>query len=162
MTDRTVYILGRILGRMTIELKVDGSVALLNAFKNPWAEISLLHIGYFRKGIYTKELADYMSAMVQQIEISEDITSDIYPAQQNALTIGFETGKHFNIADEMAVRHITQQQLADKLGVNRMTVNRWVNESIPEERQTEVELAIYSISGIIGNGYSYNEKEKTQ
>lgn len=158
MTDRTVYILGRILGRMTVELKVDGAVSLLNAFKNPWSEISLLHIGYFRKAKYTKELADYMSAMVQQIDISEDITSDIYPAQQNALSIGFETGKKFNFADEMAARHITQQQLADKLGVNRMTVNRWINYAIPKEHRIDVELAMYSLSGMIGNGYSYNEK----
>ena len=33
MMDRTVYILGRILGRMTTELKVDASVVLTNALK---------------------------------------------------------------------------------------------------------------------------------
>lgn len=162
MMDRTVYILGRILGRMTTELKVDASVVLTNALKNPWSEISLLHIGYFRKKKHTQELADYMSAMIRQINTSEDIFSDIYPAQQTILSTGFESGKKFNFADEMTARHITQQQLANKLDVNRMTVNRWINYTIPKEQRINIELAIYSLSGKIGNGYDYIEPELTE
>lgn len=155
MTDRTVYILGCILGRMATELSVDCETVLLNAFHNPWSEISLLHIGYFRKAKYTDQLADYMSAMVKQIPESEDITKNIRPIQQGPVAMGFELGKTFNFANQIAERRITQQQLADKLGVTRMTVSRWLKDGIPDDRRTEIELAIYSLSGTIGNGYEY-------
>ena len=74
--------------------------------------------------------------------------------------MGYQTGLcPFDVKTEIRSRDITQQQLADHMGIGRSTLARWLSEegSIPKGRRTEIELAIYSLSGIIGNGYEYIE-----
>lgn len=159
MENRTVYILGRILGKMVKAFDADSEAILTNAMHNPMQEITILHMNHIRD--MPEWLRDYVGRMLNQIDGSENVSADIYPSQQSALTIGFTVGKvPFRIANEMSDRRISQQQLADKIGVNRVTVARWVADGFPKSRVYEIEWAIYSISGIIGNGYKYIEPEE--
>lgn len=154
MENRTVYILGRILGKMVKAFDADSEAILTNAMHNPMREITILHLNHMHD--MPKDLGEYIGKMINQIDGSEDATANIYPSQQSPLTIGYCVGKvPFRIENEMSDRRISQQELADKLGVNRVTVARWVKDGFPKNRRNEIELAIYSLSGMIGNGYKY-------
>lgn len=158
MDDRTVYILGRILGRMVHDLKVMNDYVGMNALHNPMEQITILHMRRMTsdKG-FPPYLYKFIGAMFNQIDV-DGATDNIQPKQQNIMVLGFESGRHpFDFETEMAARRITQQQLADKLGVSRMTVSRWLSNGMPEDRKCDVEIAIYSLSGKIGNGYDYIE-----
>lgn len=159
MTDRTVYILGRVLGKMVKAFNADASSILANAYHNPMREITVLHLNHMDM---PKELVKYIGKMLNQIDGAEDATGNIYPQQQSALSIGFTMGTvPFEWQNELSDRRITQQALADKLGVNRVTVARWVENGAPKNRLIDIELAIYSLSGIIGNGYEYINFDET-
>lgn len=161
MTDRSVYILGRILGKMVKALKADAPTVLTNAYHNPMREITALHLNHISD--MPEWLGVYIWKMLNQIDGSEDVTANIYPQQQNPLSIGFTVGSiPFKWLNEMSDRRITQQALADKLGVNRVTVARWAESGLPDSRRTDVEWAIYELSGIIGNGYEYINFEENE
>lgn len=160
MEDRTVYILGRVLGKMVKALNADAPTVLTNAFHNPMREITVLHLNHISD--MPEWLGVYIGKMLNQIDGSEDVTANIYPQQQNPLSIGFTVGSvPFKWQDEMSDRRITQQALADKLGVNRVTIARWIESGAPKDRLIEIELAIYSISGMMGNGYKYINFDET-
>lgn len=158
MNNRTAYILGRCLGKMTADLGIEDRTALFsNAMHNPMSQITLLHLQ--RMPDFSEQLLEYLTAMLNQVETDEAI-GDLSPEEQGAFTLGFEMGRRpFDVKSEIRARNITQQQLADKVGVARMTISRWLSEGIPQDRRTEAELTVYSLSGMIGNGYEYKTEE---
>lgn len=156
MNNRTAYILGRCLGKMTSDLKIKDMRALLtNAMHNPMSQITILHMK--RLPDFSEQLTEYLTEMFSQIETDEAL-GDLSPEEQSVFSMGYQTGLcPFDVKTEIRSRNITQQQLADHMGIGRSTLARWLSEegSIPKGRRTAVELAIYELSGIIGNGYEY-------
>lgn len=143
---KQVYVLGEIYGRLS-QINKDYYTPQKHSFAMmyPLKGVSQALFSIFKNNKMDEKNDEYVKLRMD--EVSEEFTKEAISIElQGIFELGFYAGKYKpTVRDLIAKTKLTQQEIADKIDVSKMTIGRWVrDETQPsEEKYFEIEkLAI--------------------
>lgn len=120
------YNLGCIYGKLcTILPKWDTLNNLSNATRLPIVYVGRLVLQAHKDHLVTPEIEDFLADKYQEVSTETEIAN---ATQQGEFILGYYQGKTIvDVKTLVDKSGLTQQEIADKLGVTRLTINRWYN-----------------------------------
>lgn len=162
MTTNEIYNLGWVCGRICqaaeAKAKPISEKYIQDASNHPLAGLStLIKLANDRRLMQDKKLEQEIANALNIIEIPNDTTDFLIPSQSGTWQLGyysgisngpFKTTHERNLANLRKKAKLSQQQLADLIGVDQAKISRWENdvETITEEMKNKIIRACEEIT----------------
>lgn len=153
MTNREAYVFGWVFGRLSVEAKdgIGGDVTL--AAQRPYTASAKVISDAQRLGILKGDLDQQVGEVLCEISTidppMENGSEKFQPLEiQSSWQLGYFAGRgkrplaseSFDIADARKARKMTQQQLADAMGVDQALVSRWESGKVIPNKENLAKL----------------------
>ena len=124
MTKETAYLLGQVYGKLiSLNKNWDTMARLTIAIRKPMRAITELHLNAIRSRLFTDEVQEYIMFRLADVSV-DDAMSDMNTETSSSFMLGMHS---YNMDAAQLIKHIelTQEEIAEKLGVSANTVSRW-------------------------------------
>ena len=139
MNNQTAYLLGQIYGKFVeVNHKWNTPAMLSLAMHHPMNAISQLHIRAIQSNLFSDELNEYIRLRLNDVSVD-----DVSDALDVDTTGAFVLGQHscnLSAADIIKSIDITQEEIAERLGVAPNTVSRWRSGTTTPSQETLYKL----------------------
>lgn len=124
MTKETAYLLGQVYGKLiSLNKNWDTMARLTIAMRKPMKAITELHLNAIQSRVFTNDVHEYIMFRLADVSV-EDAMSDMNTETSSSFMLGMHS---FDLDAPQLIKHIelTQEEIAEKLGVSANTVSRW-------------------------------------